>query len=258
MKYLISEIFVSSWTNKIIGNIKLYIERLMISCIIIEDDKISQEILIKKLEFAYPECKILALIDNKIDALNFLNNNEVDLVFLDVKLKDGSGLDVLQESEKRNFVTIFITAYDNFAIPALNENASYYLLKPIMDEEFSKGMSIILEKIKATKSPTKILIPNKGVYLPINLSDIFYFESDGAYTYVVTAEDRVLSSKNIGYYEKTLPVESFKRPHHSYIVNIDKIHLFKKGRSGILIMQNEKEIPVSQRKMNDFLDYFIE
>ena len=85
-----------------------------------------------------------------------------------------------------------------------------------------------------------------------------YFESDGAYTYVVTAEDRVLSSKNIGYYEKTLPAESFKRPHHSYIVNIDKIHLFKKGRSGILIMQNEKEIPVSQRKMNDFLDYFIE
>lgn len=119
-------------------------------------------------------------------------------------------------------------------------------------------MTLVIDKIRHSKSPSKILIPNKGVYLPINLADIYYFESDGAYTYVVTAEDRVLSSKNIGYYEKTLPAESFKRPHHSYIVNIDKIHLFKKGRSGILIMQNEKEIPVSQRKMNDFLDYFIE
>lgn len=230
----------------------------MVNCVIVEDDKISQEILIKKLEFAYPECRILASIENKNEALNFLNSNDVDLVFLDVKLKDGNGLEILKECSKRNFETIFITAHDSFAISALNQNASYYLLKPINDKEFKHGMSIVLDKINATKSPSKILIPNKGVYLPINLADIYYFESDGAYTYVVTAEDRVLSSKNIGYYEKTLPAESFNRPHHSYIVNIDKIHLFKKGRSGKLIMQNEKEIPVSQRKMNDFLDYFIE
>lgn len=230
----------------------------MIRCLIVEDEQAGQQILLRKLTNMYPECNVLAIIDNKNEAVEFINNNELDLVFLDVQIIGGTGLDVLQECNKRNFETIFITAYDNFAITALNENASYYMLKPIIDEEFKKGMTLVIDKIRHSKSPTKILIPNKGVYLPINLSDIYYFESDGAYTYVVTAEDRVLSSKNIGYYEKTLPAESFKRPHHSYIVNIDKIHLFKKGRSGILIMQNEKEIPVSQRKMNDFLDYFIE
>ena len=230
----------------------------MIKCLIVEDEKAGQQILLRKLTNLYPECNVLSIIDNKDEAVQFINNNELDLVFLDVQIIGGTGLDVLHECQKRNFETVFITAYDNFAISALNENASYYLLKPIMDEEFSKGMSIVLEKIKSTKSPTKILIPNKGVYLPINLVDILYFESDGAYTYVVTSEDRVLSSKNIGYYEKNLHADLFKRPHHSYIVNIDKIHLFKKGRSGILIMQNDKEIPVSQRKMNDFLDYFIE
>lgn len=230
----------------------------MIKCLIVEDEQAGQQLLLRKLANLYPECNVLSIIDNKDEAVHFINNNEVDLVFLDVQIIGGTGLDVLQECQKRNFETIFITAYDNFAISALNENASYYLLKPIMDEEFSKGMSFVLEKIKATKSPTKILIPNKGAYLPINLVDILYFESDGAYTYVVTSEDRVLSSKNIGYYEKSLPNSIFKRPHHSYIVNIDKIHLFKKGRSGILMMQNEKEIPVSQRKMNDFMDYFIE
>ncbi len=230
----------------------------MIKCLIIEDEQAGQQILLRKLTNLYPECNVLSIIDNKDEAVQFINNNELDLVFLDVQIIGGTGLDVLQECQKRNFETIFITAYDNFAISALNENASYYLLKPIMDEEFAKGMSIVLDKIKSTKSPTKILIPNKGAYLPINLVDILYFESDGAYTYVVTSEDRVLSSKNIGYYEKNLPSDVFKRPHHSYIVNIDKIHLFKKGRSGILIMQNDKEIPVSQRKMNDFMDYFIE
>jgi two-component system LytT family response regulator len=230
----------------------------MVRCIIVEDDKISQELLIKKLAVSYPECEVVELFENKIDAVHFLNNNTIDLVFLDVNLKEGSGMDVLEEVEKRTFETIFITAHDNFAISALNQNASYYILKPIIDSEFKKGMTLVIDKIRQSKSPSKILIPNKGVYLPINLVDILYFESDGAYTYVVTSEDRVLSSKNIGYYEKNLPVDLFKRPHHSYIVNIDKIHMFKKGRSGILIMQNDKEIPVSQRKMNDFLDYFIE
>jgi two-component system LytT family response regulator len=230
----------------------------MVSCVIVEDDKLSQELLIKKLATSHPECQVVAVFENKIDAVNFLNNNTIDLVFLDVNLREGSGLDVLEEAEKRTFETIFITAHDNFAISALNQNASYYILKPINDDEFAKGMALVVDKIRNSKSPSKILIPNKGVYLPINLSDIFYFESDGAYTYVVTTDDRVLSSKNIGYYEKTLPAETFKRPHHSFIVNVDKINLFRKGRSGVLIMQNEKEIPVSQRKMNDFMDYFIE
>ena len=230
----------------------------MIKCLIVEDEHAGQQILLRKLTNLYPECEVLAIIDSKDEAVHFINNNELDLVFLDVQIIGGTGLDVLQECQKRNFEAIFITAYDNFAISALNENASYYLLKPIIDEEFAKGMSIVLEKIKQSKSPSKILIPNKGVYLPINLCDIYYFESDGAYTYVVTSEDRVLSSNNIGYYEKNLPSEKFKRPHHSFIVNVDKIHLFRKGRSGVLIMQNDKEIPVSQRKMNDFLDYFIE
>lgn len=167
----------------------------MIKCLIVEDEQAGQQILLRKLTNLYPECNVLSIIDNKDEAVQFINNNELDLVFLDVQIIGGTGLDVLQECQKRNFETIFITAYDNFAISALNENASYYLLKPIMDEEFAKGMSIVLDKIKSTKSPTKILIPNKGAYLPINLVDILYFESDGAYTYVVTSEERVLSSK---------------------------------------------------------------
>lgn len=206
----------------------------MINCLIVEDEQAGQQILLRKLTNLYPECSVLSIIDNKNEAVEFINNNDIDLVFLDVQIIGGTGIDILQECQKRNFEVIFITAYDNFAISALNENASYYLLKPIIDEEFAKGMSIVLDKIKQSKTPSKLLVPNKGVYLPINLSDILYFESDGAYTLIVTLDDQVLSSKNIGYYEKTLPPELFKRPHHSYIVNIVAFPLFRQ-RLNIII-----------------------
>ena len=102
----------------------------MINCVIIEDDKIGQEILIKKLTNSYPECNIMAIIENKNEAIDFIKKNNIDLVFLDVQLSDGNGIDILQECVSRNFESILITAHEGFALKALNQNASYYILKP--------------------------------------------------------------------------------------------------------------------------------
>jgi two-component system LytT family response regulator len=230
----------------------------MISCVIIEDEIAGQQILLSKISNYYPECEVLEIIDNKEQAVAFLNNNKVDLVFLDVQIKGGTGLDVMNEVHEKNFEAIFITAYDQYAIEALNASASYYILKPIRDLDFKKGMQTVLAKLKKSSSSTTILIPNKGSYSILKFEDIIYFESDGSYTKVLTSEECILSSKNLGYYEKILPAEQFIRPHHSYIVNLAKIQLLKKGRSGILEMKNGIEIPVSQRKMSLFLEYFID
>jgi len=230
----------------------------MITCLIVEDEFAAQQILLQKIKKNYPEILVKAIIDNKAEAVEYIDNHELDLVFLDVQIKGGTGLDVLQSTVNRDFEAIFITAYDNYAIDALNENASYYLLKPIRKEEFIKGMSLILARIQAKKESAFILVPNKGVQQSIQTSDIIYLESDGAYTSVVTASDRFVSSKNLGYYEKVLNAAQFIRSHHSFIVNIVYIQAFQKGRSGLLILKNGDEIPVSQRRMNDFKEYFVE
>lgn len=230
----------------------------MVKCLIVEDEFAAQQVLHRKLSLFYPQIEVLAMIDNKDEAIAFIDRNEPDLVFLDVHIKGGTGLEVLQSVANRSFETVFITAHDEYAIQALNENASYYLLKPIRNAELQKGMTMILKRIQAKTEPAFILVPNKGVLLSIRTDDIIYLESDGAYTHVVTTTERYMSSKNLGYYEKVLSGCGFARPHHSFMVNLSKIQVFKKGRSGVLIMKNEAEIPVSQRKMNDFRDYFME
>lgn len=231
----------------------------MIKCLIVEDEIAGQEMLLRKLKIHFPECDVIAVIDNKEDAIDYLLNNELDLVFLDVQIKGGTGLEVLESIKQPEFESIFITAYDKYAIEALNSNASYYLLKPIHDREFKKGMLAILDKIRTkNKKNAVILIPDKGNQIPVQLEDILYFESEGAYTSIYFKEEKLLSSKNIGYYEKLLAENQFVRSHHSYLVNITKITRMIKGRSGVLIMSDGKEIPVAQRRLSEFLNYFIE
>ena len=231
----------------------------MINCVIVEDEFAGQQMLTHKLKTLFPECEILAIIDNKVEAVKFLNSNKsIDLVFLDVQIKGGTGIDVLESIEEKNFEAIFVTAYDRYAIDALNASASYYLLKPIRDDEFKKGMSIVLSKINKSNTSNTILIPYKGSYNAIKFEDIIYFESDGAYTNVVTKEERILSSKNLGYYEKSLPKDQFKRSHHSYIVNVKHLQLLIKSRTGTLRMINGIEIPISQRRMQEFMQFLQE
>lgn len=231
----------------------------MIHCVIVEDDILSQQILLQKLKFHYPQCEVLQVIDNKSEAINYLQSNAgIDLVFLDVQINGGTGLDVLAACENKNFEAIFVTAYDQYAIEALNHAASYYLLKPIRTEDFKRGMDVILAKINKSSTSNTILVPYKGSYTALKYDDIIYFESDGAYTNIVTKDDKIVSSKNLGHYEKLLPKEQFKRSHHSYVVNLKHMQLLTKGRTGTIKMANGTEIPVAQRRMQEFMQLFNE
>lgn len=228
---------------------------MTINCLIVEDEIAGQTILTKKLNTFFPECRINAIIDSKDGAIEYLKNNDVDLVFLDVHLKQGTGLEVLMSSEI-NFETVFITAHRDYAIDAINNGASYYLLKPIQDAEFKKGMDLVLERIKQKKSVSTILVTHKSAQIPIRVKDIFYFRSEGSYSHIYTENEQFLSSKSIGHYEQLLSTSMFIRTHHSFLVNIMHINRLLKGRNGVLIMNNGDEVPVSQRRINDLMEIF--
>ncbi|MGV3611970.1 MAG: LytR/AlgR family response regulator transcription factor [Fluviicola sp.] len=231
----------------------------MINCVIVEDDLISQQVLLQKLKLYYPQCEVLKIFDDKDEAISYLQSrDEVHLVFLDVQINGGTALDILAACEEKSFESVFVTAHDHYAIDALNAAASYYLLKPLRNEDFKRGMDLVLSKIKKSVNSNTILVPYKGSYSPIKYYDIIYFESDGAYTNIVTKDERIVSSKNLGYYEKTIPKEQFMRSHHSYIVNVKHMQLLIKGRTGTLKMSTGAEIPVAQRRMQEFLQFFTE
>jgi two-component system, LytTR family, response regulator len=230
----------------------------MIKCLIVEDEFASQQILLRKLSLDFPQISVAAIVDNKDEAIAFIDGNEPDLVFLDVQIKGGTGLEVLAGCSNRDFEAIFITAYDHFAIEALNSNASYYLLKPLRDEDFRKGVDLVVSRILEKKASGFILVPEKGQQVTIRMEDILFLESDGPYTNVVTEGRRYVSSRNIGYYEKMLPLSLFIRTHHSFIVNVRRIRSVVKGRTGMLVMDDGSEVPVAQRRKNDLREFFRE
>lgn len=230
----------------------------MIKCIIVEDEIAGQLILKKKLQINFPEINVLCVVDNVNEAVLQIDNEKPDLVFMDVQIKGGTGFDVLERLEYLNFETIFITAYDNYAIEAINKNASYYLLKPLSNDEFIIGVEKILERIKQKNGLPFILVPSKGIQIPLSLDDVYFLESSGAYTNINSETEKFVSSRNLGYYEKTLPPKQFIRTHHSFLVNIHKVEKIIKGRSGTLIMKNGVEIPISQRRIGLLSQYFID
>ncbi len=228
------------------------------NCVIIEDELAGQELLKIKLTRFFPEIQIVRIIDNKTEAVKFLNENPygVDFIFLDIQIKEGTGLQVLQEVENRHFEVIFTTAYDQYTLDAFQQEATHYLLKPIQDSELKTAVERLLKKKNNNRGNETIIIPNKNSFFSLKINEILYFKSDGSYTEIFTSDKKLISSKNIGYFEKLLDKNHFFRVHHSYLVNKAHIVEVQKGRGGNVILTGNIQIPVSQRRMQDFMHQF--
>lgn len=227
----------------------------MIKCLIVEDEIAGQVILKQKLKEFFPQCIIENTIDNKEEALDFLSKNEIHLAFLDVEIKGGTGIEILQSIDTNKIETIFITAYKKYAIEALNNKASFYLLKPISNAPFKKGMNEVIEKIVNKRLSSTILVPHNKIHIPIAIKDIIYIKSEGAYSIIHIQNDHFMTSKSLSYYEDFLPKSVFIRTHNSFLVNDKHIVAVEKGRNGLLTMKNGDKVPVSQRRINDFLEH---
>jgi len=217
----------------------------------------SQTKITRLLNRLFIDVALLSIINDPLEANYYLNNNKVDLVFLNPNLGNGKGIDLLKNVSNRNFKVICLSKDERYALKAMNSGVSYYLLKPIKKEEFVISVNLVSEKIRNARKNNKLLIPSLGFDVPIPLTDICFLESDGSYTVIYTHDEKILSSKNLGYFEKKLPHSDFKRVHHSFIVNRNKIDRIEKGRSGTITMKNNKKVPVSQRKMKSFLEDYL-
>lgn len=222
----------------------------MINCLIIDDSETGRRILQRKLEQLYTNFNLLQSCGTIAEARKILESHEFDLVFLDIKLENENGFDLLNYFPDRNFEIIFVTAHDQYALKAIQQEAAYYVLKPIEDEELVKGVNMVIGRIQESKRKVSrsIMIQSDSSSLRVYFSDIVYIQADGAYSHIHLLNKKIVTSKNIGYYEGLLPDETFVRTHNSFIVNVNHIKQISKSRSPEIILLNEKTIPVSQRK----------
>ncbi|WP_248724226.1 LytTR family DNA-binding domain-containing protein [Seonamhaeicola sp. ML3] len=243
---------------------------MKLNAIIVEDEQTSRAILKNYLAKYCPNIAILGEAENVDEAMILIRNHELDLVFLDVEMPYGNAFDLLDKVGDIDFETIFVTAYNHYAIEALNAHASYYLMKPISIDELIKAVDYVTEiKIKENALQDQVLIPKANnvdgkITIPqldgfeiLNTSDILYCKADDNYTeiYLDNNKKKVVS-KTLKYFEEALKGHSFARVHKSYLVNVNEVVKYVKGKGGSVILSNGKEVMVSSSKKSDLLSYF--
>jgi len=242
---------------------------MKLNAIIVEDEVNSREILRNYLIKYCPMVSLLGEAATIKEGLDLINTKELDLVFLDVEMPFGNAFDLLDQLPNRNFETVFVTAYNQYALDALNAHAAYYLMKPISIDELIKAVvyvSEIREKEKTigdriltpklNKVDGKISLPQQDGFQVLNVSDILYCKADDNYTELYLEKKKILVSKTLKYFEDALSEYTFARIHKSYLVNVNEVVQYKRGKGGSVVISNGKEIMVSASKKKDLLSYF--
>ncbi|TWO33759.1 response regulator transcription factor [Seonamhaeicola sediminis] len=243
---------------------------MKLNAIIVEDEQTSRDILKNYLNKYCPNVTILGEAANIDEALILIRHNNLDLVFLDVEMPYGNAFDLLDKVGDVDFETIFVTAYNHYAIDALNAHASYYLMKPISIDELIKAVDYVTEiKTKENALQDQVLVPKTNgvdgkITIPqldgfevLNTSDILYCKADDNYTEIYLNNNRKkLVSKTLKYFEEALNGSSFARVHKSYLVNVNEVVKYVKGKGGSVVLSNGKEIMVSASKKANLLSFF--
>ncbi len=239
----------------------------MIMCIIVEDEAPARE----ELKYFLKEESKIELVgefEHSIDALNYLEKNPVDLVFLDINMPDMNGFDLGKIITKMypEIKIVFITAYKDYAVDAFEIKAFDYLLKPYSEDRIRKLLKSVTvpptsNKVSGRNSNlNKITLNIDGNLHIISLNDIDFIEAFEKETYIFSKGKKYVSKIKISKWEKLLSEYNFYRCHRSYIINLDKIIEIEQwaNSSWILKIKNYNNlIPVSRNNIKELKERFL-
>ncbi|NRB46188.1 MAG: response regulator transcription factor [Saprospiraceae bacterium] len=195
----------------------------------------------------------------------WLQAHEVDVVFLDIELGDGTGLELLQNVPSRDFEVVFITAHSHYAVQAFQFSAIDYLLKPFDPERLQEAvdrarigiqqsaklqqLEVLVENLQSNKLPRRLVLRDMDNIHLFEVENLLYAVAEGSYTRLFFKEEREwLSSKNLKYFEGVLKHGPFFRTHQSYLVNLNHVLRFERTEGGSLVLRTGQQIPVAVRR----------
>lgn len=232
-----------------------------INSLIVEKDKTNADVLINILKENFPEIANIGLAIDLNEAIDFLSNNAVDIVFIDINIGNNLSLKTLNSLANSKFSIVFTTIDSIVSQKAIKFATLDYLQKPIVKEDVKNAIQRVIQLRSSNLKnnvPIKLALPKTEGLLFKKLNDIEVIEADGSYSiFYLTDKSSVLVSKPIKEYEEILNNSQFMRVHHSYIVNLDKIDKYVKGNGGHLVMETGKVVDVSSRKKEEFMKRII-
>ena len=235
---------------------------MIINCIAVDDEPLALDKIreyIKRIGYL----NLLESFDNAIDAINYMKENQVDLIFLDIQMEELTGIQML-ESLKEKPKVILTTAYDEYAMKGYELDVSDYLLKPISFQRFLKACEKVYDNIFPVKTPD-ISIPSPGsnedkkgyffvkngnITQKINFDDILFVEGMKDYLRIWTTKERVMTLLSFKKLEEALPSKGFKRIHKSYLIAIEKIDAIERNHVKI----GKESLPIGESYRREFFE----
>jgi len=229
----------------------------MIRCLAVDDEPLALDVIENHIS-KIPELQLVEKCTSPIKALEILNSQEIDLVFLDIEMSEITGIQMLKSMNRKPMV-IFTTAYENYAMEGYELDVVDYLLKPISFDRFLKAFNkaqeyFLLKKNSSPKDNSSfdhgfIFVKSEYQMIKINFKDILYVEGLKDYVKIYNGPKPILSLQNLKSIESRLPSAHFTRVHKSFIVSLHKIDSVHKGRIKI----GANEIPIGENYRESFL-----
>ena len=242
-----------------------------IRTIIIDDEPSGINNLKRLLAEFCPDVEVIKSVSTKKEIKEvFMNPENIDLVFLDVQIRDELIFDIVEDIFQYKFQIIFVSAHD-YALKSYKYNAINYLLKPIDIDDLilsvKRVANVLVQEAKnsvteqgfitasAMEKPDEIMIPTSKGYEIVSIKSILYFIADGSYTsIVIEGGNTLMVSKNIKTYEDKLSPYSFLRIHKSFLINLKQIKLISKADGGFVEMKDGKILQISKSKKDLVFD----
>jgi len=244
----------------------------MLTTVIVDDEPRTRKSILDMLELYCPEVQVLGSADSVQSGVEMVLKYRPQLLFLDVKMPDGTGFDLLDQVELPHTRVVFVSAYEEFAFNAFQVKAVHYLLKPIdpelligvvkstseeLEKETLNGhLKSLFENIGSpAANPKKIILKTAEHIFPIETKDIVRCESDGNYTrFYVIGGKSILVAKTLGYYEGELIPEGYFRVHRSHLINLNQVVSLDKRNGGFVLMKDGSSVPIASRKREQLLE----
>lgn len=245
---------------------------MSMKAIIVDDEKDSRLILANYLNKYCPDVTVCGFGESVTTGLEQIEKHHPDIIFLDIEMPYGNGFDLLEKAGDHPFETIFVTAFGNYAIQALNQSAAYYLLKPIDIDELVKAVDkirnektkpsytqhtrVLLDNIQSN-AQQKIMLPTLEGFEVMPIAKIIYCEAADNFTkFYFDESPPLMICRTLKYFEDVLQPHGFVRIHRSHVINPSFVVRYSKGKGGYVTMKNNQELEVSANKKQELLSLF--
>jgi two-component system LytT family response regulator len=234
---------------------------MKIKSIVVDDEKIAREVLINYLKKYCPVAEVIGQAEHSKEAVPMIQSLQPQLVFLDVEMPFGNAFDILEACQGQHFETIFVTAYSEYSLKALNRSAAYYILKPIdilelvaavnkvqlsilKKDEFNRTQ-VLLQNLKSSTEKQQVILPTMQGFDVIKTASIIKLQANGNFTDVYLADGSCkMICKFLKHFDELLDAP-FVRIHRSFIVNLQYVKSYSKSAGGFVTLLDGSEMEVS-------------